>query len=409
MLRYITAQTMYQVPQITDSIYYVGVNDRMKERFENMWSIPSGVAYNAYLILDEKTTLIDTVDVCYSDIFFHKLDLLLQGRPLDYLIINHMEPDHGGSIGLLRQRYPNLQIVGNKKTFDMLQGFHGITEGLHEVKSGDALRIGKHEFSFLMAPMVHWPEVMFTYEQTQRALFSADAFGSFGALSGHILDRSISDRSVYFREMTRYYACVIGKYGSFVKKALANMDKQGIEFDYVCPAHGVVWSREGFVEARALYDRLSTNEVEPGVVILYGSMYGNTEQLADVIAQSLASAGVEKIVCHNVSKSDPSEILADIFRYRGLIVGSPTYCGELFTPIENLLNMVRIRDVKERLYAAFGSYTWAPAALRRLRPFAEEMKWESVSEGMELKMADLPSVTEAAWELGVSMAERLKA
>ena len=165
MLRYITAQTMYQVPQITDSIYYVGVNDRMKERFENMWSIPSGVAYNAYLILDEKTTLIDTVDVCYSDIFFHKLDLLLQGRPLDYLIINHMEPDHGGSIGLLRQRYPDLQIVGNKKTFDMLQGFHGITEGLHEVKSGDALRIGKHEFSFLMAPMVHWPEVMFTYEQ----------------------------------------------------------------------------------------------------------------------------------------------------------------------------------------------------------------------------------------------------
>ena len=349
------------------------------------------------------------MDVCYSDIFFHKLDLLLQGRPLDYLIINHMEPDHGGSIGLLRQRYPNLQIVGNKKTFDMLQGFHGITEGLHEVKSGDALRIGKHEFSFLMAPMVHWPEVMFTYEQTQRALFSADAFGSFGALSGHILDKSISDRSVYFREMTRYYACVIGKYGSFVKKALANMDKQGIEFDYVCPAHGVVWSREGFAEARALYDRLSTNEVEPGVVILYGSMYGNTEQLADVIAQSLASAGVEKIVCHNVSKSDPSEILADIFRYRGLIVGSPTYCGELFTPIENLLNMVRIRDVKERLYAAFGSYTWAPAALKRLRPFAEEMKWESVSEGMELKMADLPSVTEAAWELGASMAERLKA
>ena len=209
--------------------------------------------------------------------------------------------------------------------------------------------------------------------------------------------------------MTRYYACVIGKYGSFVKKALANMDKQGIEFDYVCPAHGVIWSREGFAEARALYDRLSTNEVDPGVVILYGSMYGNTEQLADVIAQSLASAGVEKIVCHNVSKSDPSEILADIFRYRGLIVGSPTYCGELFTPIENLLNMVRIRDVKERLYAAFGSYTWAPAALKRLRPFAEEMKWESVSEGMELKMADLPSVTEAAWELGVSMAERLKA
>lgn len=399
---------MYQVPQITDSIYYVGVNDRMKERFENMWSIPSGVAYNSYLILDERTTLIDTVDVCYSDIFFHKLDQILQGRTLDYLIINHMEPDHGGSIGLLRQRYPNLQIVGNKKTFDMLAGFHGITEGLHEVKSGDALRIGKHEFSFMLAPMVHWPEVMFTYEQTEQVLFTADAFGSFGALSGHILDSALADRELYFREMLRYYACVIGKYGSFVKKALANLDKQGLDLSFVCPAHGVVWTGEGFREARALYDRLAANEVEPGVVVLYGSMYGNTEQLADIVAQSLAAAGVEKIVCHNVSKSDPSEILADIFRYRGLIIGSPTYCGEIFTPIEHILNMLRVRDLKQRSYAAFGAYTWAPAALKRLRAVAEEMKWELVHEGFELKMADLPSVATAAWELGQAMAAHLQ-
>ena len=340
---------MYQVPQITDSIYYVGVNDRMKERFENLWEIPSGVAYNAYLIVDEKTTLIDTVDVCYSDIFFHKLDQILQGRPVDYLIINHMEPDHGGSIGLLRQRYPEMQIVGNKKTFDMLSGFHGITTGLHEVKSGDALCIGKHEFSFLMAPMVHWPEVMFTYEQSNRVLFSADAFGSFGALSGHILDTCITDRQAYLDEMTRYYACVIGKYGAFVKKTLANIEKQGLDIEYVCPAHGVVWTREGFAEARDLYARLSNNEAEEGVVVLYGSMYGNTEQLADVVAQSLAAAGVKHIVCHNVSKSDPSVILRDVFRYRGLIIGSPTYCGELFSPIEHLMNLIRIRDVKGRL------------------------------------------------------------
>ena len=400
---------MYQVPQITDSVYYVGVNDRMKERFENVWSIPSGVAYNAYLIVDEKTTLIDTVDVCYSDVFFHKLDLILQGRPVDYLIINHMEPDHGGSIGFLRQRYPDMQIVGNKKTFDMLSGFHGITTGLHEVKSGDALRIGSHEFSFLMAPMVHWPEVMFTYEQSNRLLFSADAFGSFGALSGHIFDSHLTERQSYLDEMVRYYACVVGKYGPFVKKALANIDKQGLDIEYVCPSHGVVWTREGFADARGLYDRLSSNETEEGVVILYGSMYGNTEQLADILAQSLAASGVKSIVCHNVTKSDPSVILRDVFRYRGLIIGSPTYCGELFPPIENLMNLIRIRDVKDRIYAAFGSYAWAPAALKRLRPFAEEMKWEAVGEGFELKMADLPSVIGAAWDLGVQMAERLKA
>lgn len=400
---------MYQVPQITSSIYYVGVNDRMKERFENVWSIPSGVAYNAYLILDEQTTLIDTVDVCYSDVFFHKLDILLEGRPLDYLIINHMEPDHGGSIGLLRQRYPNMQIVGNKKTFEMLRGFHGITTGLHEVKSGDALRIGKHEFSFLMAPMVHWPEVMFTYEQTSRTLFTADAFGAFGALDGILFDSQLADRSAYFREMRRYYATVIGKYGGFVQKALANMQRQGLDVDFVCPTHGVVWTKEGFGEALALYERLSRFASELGAVVLYGSMYGNTEQLADVIAQSLAAHGVEQVVCHNVSKSDPSVILSDIFRYRGLIIGSPTYCGELFSPIEHLLQLIRIRDVKDRLYAAFGSYTWAPGSVKRLLPFAEEMKWELVGEAVELKMSDLSTVLDAGWSLGQAMAERIKA
>ena len=400
---------MYQVPQITDSIYYVGVNDRMKALFENMWSLPQGVAYNAYLIVDEQTTLIDTVDVCYSDIFFHKLDLILQGRPLDYLIINHMEPDHGGSIGLLRKRYPELKIVGNKKTFEMLRGFHGITEGLHEVKNGDALSIGGHEFSFLMAPMVHWPEVMFTYEQRKRVLFTADAFGSFGALDGILRDSELGDRSAYLREMERYYACVIGKYGPFVQKALANMDKQGLAIDHLCPAHGVVWTPEGFGEARRLYDRLSRFEAEDGVVILYGSMYGNTEQLADVIAQSLSAAGIKRIVCHNVSKSDPSAILADIFRYRGLIIGSPTYCGELFTPIANLMNLIRIRDVKDSLYTAFGSYTWAPAAVKKLIPFAEEMKWEFVGEAVELKMSDLSSVLDLSWALGQAMAARLLA
>ena len=302
-----------------------------------------------------------------------------------------------------------MQIVGNKKTFEMLRGFHGITTGLHEVKSGDALRIGKHEFSFLMAPMVHWPEVMFTYEQTNRVLFSADAFGSFGALSGHILDSHLGDRQAYLEEMIRYYACVIGKYGPFVKKALVNMDKQGLDVDFVCPAHGVVWTKEGFAEARQLYDRLSSDEAEEGVVVLYGSMYGNTEQLADVIAQSLAASGVKSIVCHNVTKSDPSVILRDVFRYRGLIIGSPTYCGELFSPIENLMNLIRIRDVKARLYGAFASHTWAPAALKRLLPFADEMKWEAVGEGVEMKMADLPSILSAAWSLGSAMAERLKA
>lgn len=399
---------MYQVPKVTDNVYYVGVNDRTKHLFENMWPIPDGVSYNSYLIVDEATTLIDTVDVCYSDIFLHKLSLVLGDRPLDYLIVNHMEPDHGGSIGILRQKYPNVKIVGNKKTFDMLRGYHGITEGLVEVKNGDALRVGSHEFSFVLAPMVHWPEVMFTYEQSKRILFSADAFGTFGALSGHLFDYNGCINHA-LHEMHRYYSCIVGKYGPFVQKAIKNLNDQNLEIDFVCSTHGVVWTKEHFPKALAIYDRLSRYEGQEGVVVLYGSMYGNTEQLADVIAQSLSAAGVRDIVCHNVSKSSPSQILSDVFRYKGLIIGSPTYSGEIFTPIENILNLIRVRELKNRLFASFGSYTWAPAALKKLAPLPESMGWETVESSVEMKMADLPSVIDAAWALGQDFAKALKA
>lgn len=397
----------YQVPQVAENVYYVGVNDRTKHLFENVWTLPDGVSYNSYLIVDEATALIDTVDVCYSEVFFHKIETVLGDRPLDYLIVNHMEPDHGGSIGLLRKRYPDVKIIGNKKTFDMIKGFHGISDGLIEVKSGDAICIGSHEFSFMLAPMVHWPEVMFTYEQTKQILFSADAFGTFGALNGHLFDYE-GELDAYLREMHRYYSCIVGKYGNFVQKALQNIQEQGLEISYVCPTHGVVWTQQHFHQALEIYDRLSRYDGENGVVILYGSMYGNTEQLADIVAQSLSHAGVRHIICHNVSKSDPSQILCDIFRYKALVVGSPTYCGALFTPIENILNLIRLRDLKNRFYAAFGSYTWAPASVKKLVPFAEEMGWTAVGVPVEMKMADLPSIIDEAWALGQEVAKALK-
>ena len=394
---------MYQVQQVTDKVYYVGVNDRSKHLFENLWALPQGVSYNSYLLVDEEVVLIDTVDVCYSDIFFHKIERILGERPVDYLIVNHMEPDHGGSIGLLRQRYPNVKIIGNKKTFDMLKGYHGITEGLQEVKGGETLKIGSLEFKFLLAPMVHWPEVMFTYEASQHILFSADAFG---ALNGHLFDYE-ADLEHYFKDMHRYYSCIVGKYGPFVQKALKAVVELNLPIDYICSTHGVVWTPKHYQEALDIYDRLSKYEGEDGVVILYGSMYGNTEQMADIIAQSLAAAGVKNIVCHNVSKSEQSQILCDIFRYKGLIIGSPTYSNGIFSPIENIMNLIRVRELKNRTYAVFGSYTWAPMAVKKLLPFAEEMKWELVGTPFELKMADLPSVIDAAWQLGQDFAEAL--
>ncbi len=397
---------MYTAPKISENIYYVGVNDRNKELFENMWASPEGVSYNSYLLVGDVSVLIDTVDVAYSDVFFHKIERILGERPVDYLIVNHIEPDHGGSIGLLRQRYPNVQIVGNKKTFQMLEGFHQIKDNLLEVKGGMTIELGSFKFSFVLAPMVHWPEVMFTFEETNKALFSADAFGTFGALHGHIFDYQC-DIKYTLDEMHRYYSCIIGKYGNFVQKVLKNMTKAEISPKLVCPTHGPVWTEQHFGEAMEVYDRLSRYEGEDGVVVLYGSMYGNTEQIADIIAQSLASAGVKKIVCHNVSKSTSSQILCDIFRYRAVIIGSPTYCGELFSPIENILHLIRIRDIKNRLYATFGSFSWAPAAVKKLKPFAEEMGWEMIGSSVEMKMSDLQSVIDEAWQLGQDVAEGL--
>jgi len=226
---------------VAKDIYYVGVNDRQKALFENLWPLPGGVSYNSYLIVDDKTVLVDTVDICYSDLFFKRVAKLLNGRKLDYLVVDHMEPDHAGSIRLLRQIYPDVKIIGNKQTFGMLAGYHGITDGLHEVKEGDTLDLGHHKLSFYMAPMVHWPEVMVTYEETEKVLFSADAFGTFGTLDGGVLDTDM-DTDRFWSEMTRYYANIVGKYGGPVQRALKKLS--GLDIQTICSTHGPVWTRQ---------------------------------------------------------------------------------------------------------------------------------------------------------------------
>ena len=256
---------MYKLKEIADKVYYVGVNDRQKALFENMWPLPYGVSYNSYLIVDEKTVLIDTVDVCYSDIFLKKVADALDGRSLDYLVVNHMEPDHAGSIRLLRQQYPDVQIVGNNKTFGMLEGYHGIKEGLFEVKEGDTLNTGRHELVFYMAPMVHWPEVMVTYDVTDKIVFSADAFGTYGTLDGGVIDTEMNVEH-YWEEMIRYYSNIVGKYGSPVQRALQKLS--GLDIQTICSTHGPVW-REYASKAIDIYDRMSRYEGEDGVVIIY--------------------------------------------------------------------------------------------------------------------------------------------
>lgn len=395
---------MYKLKEIADNVYYVGVNDRQKALFENLWPLPYGVSYNSYLIVDEKTVLIDTVDVCYSDIFLRKVADALGGRTLDYLVVDHMEPDHAGSIRLLRQQYPDVKIVGNNKTFGMLEGYHGIREGLYEVKEGDTLEIGRRRLTFYMAPMVHWPEVMVTYDKTDRILFSADAFGTYGTLDGGVIDEEM-DVTHFWDEMIRYYANIVGKYGSPVQRALQKLS--GLEIRTICSTHGPVW-REHLAKAVDIYDRMSRYEGEEGVVLIYGSMYGNTEQMAEAIASSLADHGIRRIVLHNVSKSPASDILRDVFKYRGVIVGSPTYSNQLFPEVESILSKIEVREVRNRVFGYFGSFTWAGAAVKRLAAFGEKMKWETVGVPVEQKQGMGPNQYNACLALGEAMAAKLK-
>ncbi len=395
---------MDQKTLIKGKIHYVGVNDRHKHLFEGMWPLPYGVSYNSYLIDDDIVALVDTVDACFFETYLRKIRGVIGDRPIQYLIINHMEPDHSGSIRLIKQHYPDIIIVGNKQTFGMIEGYYGVTGERYEVKDGSMLDLGHHKLKFYLTPMVHWPETMMTFDETDGVLFSGDAFGCFGALDGGFLDTRINtDR--YWEEMTRYYANIVGKYGNPVQKALAKLS--GLPVTVICSTHGPVWT-ENIARVVGVYDRLSRYEAEEGVVIAYGSMYGNTEQMAEAIAAELSVQGIRNIVMHDVSQSHPSYILKDIFKYRGLIVGSPTYSNQIYPEVESLLSKILVREVKGRYLGWFGSFTWAGAAVKRIAEFAEKSKLEIVGDPVEMKQAMKDVTYEQCGNLARAMADRLK-
>jgi len=396
---------MYKPIKIVDDLYYLGVNDRTKHLFENLWPLPKGVSYNSYIITDEKTALFDTVDVCYSDTFFRKLDIALNGHKLDYVIINHMEPDHSGSLGLLRSKYPDVQIVGNKRTADMISGFYGINDNLKIISDGENLSLGKHNLIFHLTPMVHWPETMMTYETTKKIIFSGDAFGTFGTLDGGIKDTELHPER-YYDEMIRYYSNIVGKFGSPVQNALKKLET--LDIDYICSTHGPVWTLKDEIEkVISIYDKLSRYQGDEGVVIAYGSMYGHTEEMAESIAYQLAQKGIREVILHNVSKRSHSYIIRDIFKYKGLIVGSPTYNNKLYPEVEYLLSKIEGRDMKDRYFGYFGSFTWASAAIKRIKEFTDNSKFEIIGTPVEMKQSMNEEVYKGCIALGNAMAERL--
>ena len=395
---------MFLNTEIAKDIFYVGVNDRIKHKFENMLPLPYGVSYNSYLITDEKTALIDTVDVCYGEVFIDKIKSQLGEKSIDYLIINHMEPDHSGSISLIRKYYPNMTIVGNKKTLEMLEGYYGIDDNTLEISDGEVLSLGKHKLQFHFTPMVHWPETMMTYDETENVLFSGDAFGCFGTLDGGVMDTEMN-MDKYWDEMIRYYANIVGKYGAPVQKALQKLTPLDIKI--ICSTHGPVW-KEYVSKAVDIYDRMSRYEGKEGAVVVYGSMYGNTERMAEAVAQGLTMGGIKNVILHNVSKSDASVILRDIFKYKGLVIGSPTYSNELYPEIDSLLKKMEIRGIKKRDFAYFGSFTWAGIANKKLAEFGEKMKWRTINFTVEEKMGLKDSNYQSCILLGRKTAELLK-
>lgn len=365
---------MYSVRNVTKDIYWVGGNDRRLALFENIFPIQRGVSYNAYVLMDEKTVLLDTADQAVREQFFENVAHVLGDRDLDYLVVNHMEPDHCALIGELVSRYPQVQLIGNAKTFQMMGQFFDfdIADRKIEVKEGDTFSCGTHTLHFVMAPMVHWPEAMVTYDETDKILFSADGFGSFGALPGNIFNDELTFDRDWLDDARRYYTNIVGKYGAQVQALLKKA--AGLDIRMICPLHGPIWRSElGYILDK--YQKWSTYEPEDeAVVIAYASMYGNTENAANVLAGKLADAGVKNIAVYDVSNTHVSELISEIFRASHLVLAAPTYNGGIYPVMENLLNDMKALNVQKRTVAFIENGTWAATSARQMRAKVEELK-----------------------------------
>ena len=390
---------------INDTLHYIGVNDRDTRLFENMWPLEDGVSYNSYLLTGEKTALLDTVKITKVDTFLDKVREVLGDRPLDYLVVHHMEPDHSGSIRIVLDEYPDVTIVGNKKTAEFLNNFYGITENIQIVADGETLDLGTHRLTFYTTPMVHWPESMVSFEEVSGTLFSQDAFGGFGALNGPIFDDEIN-WEYYAAETRRYFSNIVGKFSKQVQAALKKLG--GLDIKMICPVHGPVW-RENPGKIIDMYDRLSRYESEEGVVIVYGTMYGITEVMAETIARALADEGVKNIRIFDVSKTHNSYILSEIWQYRGLILGSCTYNNYLFPLMHNLLNVIKMNRLQNHVLGMFGSFSWSGGALKALKEFGETCEYDVIETTVEAKGAPTKEDLEVCRQIAVEMAAKLKA
>ena len=390
--------------KIHEDVHYIGVNDRETHLFENMWPLDNGISYNSYLLTGEKNVLLDTVKITKVDSFLVKIQNILKDKPLDYLVIHHMEPDHSGSIKSVIDMYPDVKLVGNKKTQDFLEAFYGVKGNFIEIKEGDTLDLGDKKLTFYMTPMVHWPESMVSYESKHKILFSQDAFGGFGALDGPIFDDEIN-WDFYESETRRYYSNIVGKHSKQVQVAIKKL--AGLDISMICPVHGPVW-RSKPEKIVSLYDKWSKFDTDEGVVIVYGTMYGNTSIMAEAIARVLAEEGIKDVKMYDVSKTHNSHIINEIWKYKGLILGSCTYNNGLFPIMSNLVNVIKMNNIQNHILGVFGSYSWSGGAVKTLKEFGETCQYDFIENVVEVKCSPTIDDLEKCAEIAKEMAKRLK-
>lgn len=362
---------MYSVRKVTDDIYWVGANDHRLHLFENIHPIPRGVSYNSYLMLDEKTVLFDTVDWAVCREFLENVEAVLDGRELDYIVINHMEPDHGASLEEVLIRYPNAKIISTERSFMMMRQFGFDVDNREiQVKEGDTMKFGKHELLFIEAPMVHWPEAMVSFDTTNGVLFSADAFGSFGALDGKLFADEVNFDRDWIDDARRYYTNIVGKYGTFVQDLLRKAGT--IDIKMLLPLHGPVW-RENlgyFIEKYDLWSRYEPEE--EGVLLVYASMYGNTERAAQALATKLCERGMTNVHMYDVSNTHVSTLISETFRLSHLVLASVTYNLNIYPVMYNYLHEMKLLNVQNRTVALIENGSWAPTAGGLMEEFIDE-------------------------------------
>ncbi|MDO5298916.1 MAG: MBL fold metallo-hydrolase [Clostridia bacterium] len=364
---------MHNIRKVTDDLVYLGVSDRRIELFENVYPIARGISYNSYLLLDEKTVLFDTVDRSVTGQFFENLEYALDGRKLDYLIVNHMEPDHSSAIAQVVHRYPEVKLLCTELAVSMIAQFHEIDIAKHgyTVTEGMELSTGRHRLIFTMAPMVHWPEVMMTYDATDKILFSADAFGTFGAPGGNLFADEVNFETEWLADARRYYTNIVGKYGPQVQDVLAKA--AALDISMICPLHGPIW-RENIGWFIDKYDKWSSyTPEEDAVLVVYGSVYGGTENAAGVLASKLSEGGARNVTVLDVSKTHVSELIAESFRCSHIVLASMTYNMGIFTPMKNFLLDLQAHNLQNRSYALVENGSWSPASGRLMQEILDQM------------------------------------